>query len=109
MNASDRDLSEAGIQDRAEKAARDRGMDPRRLVINNQTGWPDNTILYKGYVAFVEYKTLDGKLSARQKTTIEEIKAHGFHVYVPKGLDDALKTIHRIATLVDNLHEHTLE
>jgi hypothetical protein len=55
---------------------------------SGESGVPDRIVIYKGHVFFVELKTKNGKISARQKLIHEIIKKTGGKVVVLYGKDE---------------------
>jgi len=60
---------------------------------NPSKGMSDAVVCKNGYVAWLEMKSLKGKLSEEQETFIFQWTAHGGNAFVIRSLDDALKVI----------------
>lgn len=62
---------------------------------NQSKGMPDAIVCKNGFVAWLEMKSKNGKLSEEQETFIFQWTAHGGNVFVVRSLDDALKIIQK--------------
>lgn len=88
-------LTEAELQKRVLKYARNNGIFARKLVAVNYRGFPDILLAYGGYILFLELKTPNGTgvLSKLQKATLAEMQKAGLQIAVADTYDDAIRVI----------------
>lgn len=64
--------------------------------ISTVTGVPDRIVVYKGKVYFVELKTPQGVLSARQHVVFADLLAQGTPVTVIRSESDIVNFVQRL-------------
>ena len=60
-------MGESQIENYFVNICRKEGWLCEKLIVMNKRGFPDRTVFGPGWIAFVEFKTLTGKLSPQQR------------------------------------------
>ena len=69
-----------------------------KLVIFAQRGWPDRTVMCKGRIFFIEFKTPDGDQSKMQIIWMNRIRRLGFSYYVCTSVEEAIEAFYQEIT-----------
>lgn len=64
-----------------------------KLNGRGQTGWPDRLFLIPGNPIFVEFKTPKGKVTEKQKTLHELLRANNYPVFVIRDYAGGLEVL----------------
>lgn len=88
-------MTEAELQKRVLKYARNNGIFARKLIAVNYRGFPDILLASGGHTLFLELKTPNGTgvLSRLQKATLTEMQKAGLQIAVADTYDDAIRVI----------------
>jgi len=70
-------MLESSLQRKMMNLLKENGFTTRKLSAENFKGWPDLVGIGHGFTAFIEVKTVGGRLSEIQKRTIKERNEHG--------------------------------
>jgi hypothetical protein len=89
--------SESDIESKVIQYAESKGVLQVKLNLIGRSGWPDRMLLYKGSVAFIEFKKAGEKPRELQKHIHEQLRRHGFNVYVVDQVSDGLLIVEGIA------------
>lgn len=84
-------MRESAIQAKVVAYARARGVICRKLDFGQ--GWPDYMLLYKGRIAFIEFKTLKGRLRPLQGHVIALLERNKFDVAVVNEVGHGLMIV----------------
>ena len=88
--------SESDIESKVIQYAETKGVLQVKLNLIGRSGWPDRMLLYKGAVAFIEFKRAGEKPRELQKHIHEQLRRHGFNVYVVDQISDGLLVVEGI-------------
>jgi len=86
-------MLEKNLQKRMSGLLKKNGWFVRKVEAVGNAGLPDLLLLRDGEVTFVEVKTTQGRLSARQVLVIDEINRSGGRALVWYGLGDCVAFI----------------
>jgi Holliday junction resolvase-like predicted endonuclease len=75
----------------------------RKWVSPGRAGVPDRIVIVKGVVAFVEVKTMDGKVSTVQQREMERLEQAGASVFIAFGKPGVDKFISIMRGVLDNV------
>lgn len=88
-----------------------------QIAMGMHSGWPDLEIIVipnfwkngtKWSPIFIEVKAQNGRLTQRQKKTIEDLQVAGCHVFVCKSIDDLIKCLSPLVSLKDTQSSYQL-
>ena len=76
--------SESSIQRAVIDYARSQGCLCKKMEVGRfgSSGWPDYLVLYDAEVLFIEFKRKGLKPTPLQESVHQDLRAHGFNVYV---------------------------
>lgn len=81
---------EKEIEDKFVQHAFTLGVEAKKLIDNEETGFPDRTCLCpSGYVFFIEFKKPGESPNQKQELIHKELRNLGFHVYACDNLENA--------------------
>ena len=81
-------MLEKNLQKNMVKHLTDNGWFVVKTVATASAGFPDLFLLKNGRTVHVEVKTPTGKLSARQRMVIDDLRGHGGEVIVARSIAD---------------------
>ena len=84
-------MREASIQTAVVKYARAQGVIAVKMTVG--AGFPDFMFLYKGKVAFIEFKAAKGRTTHLQDFQIVRLDKHGFDVAVVRDIQHGMEII----------------
>ena len=82
------DVSEREIERHLADCVKMRGGISFKFISPGAIGVPDRIVLLRGKIAFVELKTMTGRVSPMQKYQHQRIEEHGFPVYVLRSFEE---------------------